>query len=61
MIGGREETDDGRFAFPSHGLSKVDNGLDAIEQIPIPVLLQDSPAPFNGIVFGSDREDSRPI
>jgi hypothetical protein len=50
-----EQADHRRVALPSHGLGKLDDGLDGVEQIGIPVLFSSAPAPFDGMVFAVGR------
>jgi hypothetical protein len=38
VIDTSEQADHRRVALPSHGLGELDDGLDAVEQIGIPVL-----------------------
>ncbi len=59
MIGGREQLDDWRLALAGHGLSKLDDRLHRVEHVPIPVLLQDAPTAFDGIVFAVIRGNKR--
>jgi hypothetical protein len=38
-------------SLPSHGAGKLEHRLDRIQQGPIPVLLQNPPAPLDRVVF----------
>jgi len=43
------------FALPGHALGKLERSLDFIEQGAIPVVLQDSKAPLDGVVLAVIR------
>jgi len=51
FVGFVEQVDDGGHRFPSHRTSPSQDRIDAIEQGPIPVRLQDALAPFDGVVL----------
>ena len=41
--------------IPGHRLREVQYGFDGVEQAAIPVILQDTPGPFNGVVLAVIR------
>lgn len=45
------EFNNGLDAFPSHGFSPFQQGVGILEQSAVPVLLQNSPAAFDRVVF----------
>ncbi len=53
LIGGGHQGDQGMGAFPSHGAGILDHGLERIQQGPIPMMLQNAPAPLNRVVLDS--------
>ena len=47
--------DDGMVFVPRHGLGKVEDGIERVKQIAMPMLLQYAPKAFNGIVLAVIR------
>jgi len=50
LIHGCKQANDRRVALPGHSLGKMNNRVDGIKEIPIPVVLSGCPAAFNGII-----------
>lgn len=51
MVSLGDEFHGGVLAFPRHGVSKLKNRFDRIEQVAIPMLFQSSPTAFYRVVF----------
>ena len=53
LRGGGHQGDHGMIAFPGQSAGILDHGLERIEQGPIPMMLQNAPAPLNRVVRDS--------
>ena len=51
LIGGSDQLDYRRHAFPSHGPSIGQHRFDRVEQGAIPVVFHNAPAAFDGVVL----------
>jgi hypothetical protein len=51
LISRRDQLNHWMVTLPGHGLGKLDNGIDRIEQGTIPMVFKGAPTAFNGVLF----------
>ncbi len=61
FVGGGEFLDQRLESAPGHRRGPLQGGLDRIQDGPVPMLLQDAPAAFDGVVFAVVRREVHPF
>ena len=55
FVGLRDKAYDRMFLLPCHGLGVADDSIDGVEQSSVPMILQNAPTTFHGVVLAVVR------